>query len=56
MYVECFKNNGIDYLRLVQSHRVKNTKGIKTARKKVVYNIGPPSLPLSNKINLNFCK
>lgn len=43
MYVECFKNNGIDYLRLVQSHRVKNTKGIKTARKKVVYNIGPLS-------------
>jgi len=22
MYVECFKNNGIDYLRLVQSNRV----------------------------------
>lgn len=43
MYVECFKNNGIDYLRLVQSHRVKNTKGTKTARKKVVYNIGPLS-------------
>ena len=40
MYIECFKNNGIDYLRLVQSNRVKNSKGIKTARKKVVYNIG----------------
>ncbi len=43
MYVECFKNNGIDYLRLVQSNRVKNSKGLKTARKKVVYNIGPLS-------------
>lgn len=43
MYVECFKNNGIDYLRLVQSNRITNSKGIKTARKKVVYNIGPLS-------------
>ena len=43
MYVECFKNNGIDYLRLVQSNRVENSKGIKTARKKVIYNIGPLS-------------
>lgn len=43
MYVESFKNNGIDYLRLVQSNRVTNSKGIKTARKKVVYNIGPLS-------------
>jgi len=43
MYVECFKNNGINYLRLVQSTRVKNSKGIKTARKKVIYNIGPLS-------------
>jgi len=43
MYVECFKNNGTDYLRLVQSNRVENSKGIKTARKKVVYNIGPLS-------------
>ena len=43
MYIECFKNNGIDYLRLVQSSRVKNSKGIKTARKKVIYNIGPLS-------------
>ena len=39
MYVECFKNNGIDYLRLVQSNRVTNSKGVKTARKKDVYNI-----------------
>ena len=43
MYVESFKNNGIDYLRLVKSIRVLNSKGIKTARKKVVHNIGPLS-------------
>ena len=43
MYVESFKNNGTDYLQLVKSIRVLNSKGIKTARKKVVYNIGPLS-------------
>lgn len=41
MYVECFKNNGKDYLRLVKSQRVVNAKGIKTATKSVVLNIGP---------------
>ena len=29
MYVESFKNNGIDYLQLVKSIRVLNSKGIK---------------------------
>lgn len=43
MYVECVKNNGTNYLRLVESHRVLNSKGVKTATKKVVYNIGPLS-------------
>ena len=43
MYVESFKNNGIDYLRLVESKRVLNSKGVKTARKYVVLNIGPLS-------------
>lgn len=43
MYVECFKNNGKDYLRLVKSQRVVNAKGIKTATKSVVLNIGPPA-------------
>jgi transposase len=41
MYVECFKNNGKDYLRLVKSQRIINAKGIKTATKSVVFNIGP---------------
>ncbi|MEG1995870.1 MAG: hypothetical protein RR255_05620, partial [Bacilli bacterium] len=43
MYVEKIKNNGIDYLRLVMSKRITNSKGIKTATKKVVCNIGPLS-------------
>lgn len=43
MYIEKNKNNGIDYLRLVKSQRVINSKGVKTATKKVVYNIGPLS-------------
>lgn len=43
MYVESFKNNGIPYLRLVRSDRVTNKKGIKTATKTVVLNIGPLS-------------
>lgn len=40
MYVESFTNNGIPYLRLVRSDRVTNKKGIKTATKTVVLNIG----------------
>lgn len=40
MFIECFKNNGIDYLRLVESNRVINKNGIKTSSKKVIYNIG----------------
>ena len=43
MYVESFKNNGFDYLRLVESKRVLNSKGVKTARKHVILNIGPLS-------------
>lgn len=43
MYVESFKNNGIPYLRLVRSDRITNKKGIKTATKRVVLNIGPLS-------------
>ena len=43
MYIEKNKNNGIDYLRLVKSQRITNSKGIKTATKTVVHNIGPLS-------------
>lgn len=41
MYIEKTKNNGTDYLRLVKSQRILNSKGVKTATKVVVHNIGP---------------
>ena len=43
MFVECCKNNGTDYLRLVKSQRILNAKGFKTVRKMIVFNIGPLS-------------
>lgn len=35
MFVEKFLNNGIPYLRLVESSRYTNDKGIRTVRKKL---------------------
>lgn len=35
MFVEMFSNNGIPYLRLVESERYTNSKGIRTVRKSV---------------------
>lgn len=43
MFVECVKNNGVPYLRLVQGVRVTNKKGYKVTSKKVVFSIGPLS-------------
>ena len=43
MFVEQFKNNGIPYLRLVQSYRIEDAQGRKVPRKKTVLNIGPLS-------------
>ena len=43
MFVECVKNNGVPYLRLVQGVRVKNKDGNKVTSKKVVFSIGPLS-------------
>lgn len=41
MFIEKFLNNGIPYLRLVESQRYTNNKGIRTVRKKSIYNVGP---------------
>lgn len=41
MYIEKCNNNGTEYLRLVESKRIINRDGKKTARKKVLLNIGP---------------
>jgi hypothetical protein len=43
MFVECFDNNGIDYLRLVSSRRVTGKNGRKQSSRKVELNIGPLS-------------
>ena len=43
MFIEKFSNNGIPYLRLVESQRYTNASGIRTVRKKCIYNIGPLS-------------
>ena len=41
MFVEKVKNNGTDYLRLVEGVRITNKSGYKTTHKKVILNIGP---------------
>jgi len=41
MFIDVFKNNGNDYIRLAESNRVLNDKGKKVARKTVILNIGP---------------
>ena len=41
MFIEAVQNNGKQYLRLVQSIRVKNKAGMKVSQKKVILNIGP---------------
>jgi len=41
MFIDTSKNNGKDYIRLVESKRVQNDQGHKVARKTVILNIGP---------------
>jgi len=41
MFIDVSKNNGKDYLRLAQSRRIKNDKGVKVARNIVIFNIDP---------------
>ena len=43
MFIEMVKNSGKDYLRLVESIRVRNKNGYKVSQKKVILNIGPLS-------------
>lgn len=43
LFVEKVKNNGTDYLRLVEGVRIANKNGYKTTHKKVILNIGPLS-------------
>lgn len=41
MFIEMVKNSGKNYLRLVESVRVRNKNGYKVSQKKVILNIGP---------------
>jgi len=41
MFIDTSKNNGKDYIRLVESNRVLNSEGQKVARKTIILNIGP---------------
>lgn len=43
MYIEKCTNNGTAYLRLVESYRAPNSKGVKVSKKKLILNIGPLS-------------
>lgn len=43
MFIDLFKNNGIEYLRLAESRRITNAKGAKVTSKKVILNLGPLS-------------
>ena len=59
MYIDLFKNNGTEYIRLRESYRTKTADGKVAIRKRTLCNIGPlskfddgkpdylPSLPLS---------
>ena len=39
MYIAVFKNNGKDYLRLMESYRTKNEEGKVAIRKRIICNI-----------------
>ena len=41
MFIDLNKNNGKDYLRLVESVRVTNKNGYKVSQKRTILNIGP---------------
>ena len=43
MYIAVFKNNGKDYLRLMESYRTQNAEGKVAIRKRIICNIGPLS-------------
>lgn len=43
MYIDIFKNNGTEYLRLRESYRTKTPEGKVAIRKRIIRNIGPLS-------------
>ena len=43
MFIDCFDNNGVDYLRVMESYRGKDAKGVSASRRRIVRGIGPLS-------------
>ena len=43
MFIECFSNNGVDYLRVMEGYRVRDTNGQSKSKRRIVRNIGPLS-------------
>ena len=43
MYIDIFKNNGTEYIRLRESYRTKTAEGKVAIRKRTICNIGPLS-------------
>ena len=43
MFIDVFKNNGTEYLRLAESRKITNKKGVKVPSKKIILNLGPLS-------------
>ncbi len=43
MFIDCGKNNGTDYLRIVEGYKTKDANGKTVSRRRVVRNIGPLS-------------
>ena len=41
MFIDLNKNNGKDYLRLVESVRITNKNGYKVSQKRTILNFGP---------------
>ena len=53
MFIEVFKNNGIEYLRLAESRRKTNQHGVKVSSKKIILNIAHYNVTPSLKIAIS---
>ena len=56
MFIDVFKNNGTEYLRLAESRRITNEKGRKVTSKKIILNLMKKNkfvLPIENKMKNN---
>ena len=43
MFLDCFKNNGVPYLRICEGYRAKKEDGSITVKRKTIKNLGPLS-------------